>query len=104
MICLERAKSNGEKLKWRFKKRRFGADYQCVKNNSVKIYKRKEVSIMLEPGMKAPEFTLKNQEGKEVSLSDYRGKKVILYFYSRDNTAGWLVDNCKLVEKDSKDS
>ena len=77
MICLERAKSNGEKLKWRFKKRRFGADYQCVKNNSVKIYKRKEVSIMLEPGMKAPEFTLKNQEGKEVSLLQGKESDII---------------------------
>ena len=53
---------------------------------------------MLEPGMKAPEFTLKNQEGKEVSLSDYRGKKVILYFYSKDNTAGCTNQACSFAE------
>ena len=41
---------------------------------------------MLETGIKAPEFTLKNQDGEEVSLKDFRGKKVILYFYPKDNT------------------
>lgn len=43
---------------------------------------------MLEFGTKAPEFTLLDKEGKEVSLSDFAGKKVILYFYPRDNTPG----------------
>lgn len=43
---------------------------------------------MLETGSKAPEFTLPDQDGKEVSLSDFRGKKVILYFYPKDNTPG----------------
>lgn len=43
---------------------------------------------MLEVGIKAPEFTLKDQEEREVSLSDFRGSKVVLYFYSKDNTAG----------------
>lgn len=43
---------------------------------------------MLEVGMKAPDFTLLNQNGEEVSLKDYRGKKVILYFYPKDNTPG----------------
>ena len=43
---------------------------------------------MLEIGMKAPEFTLANQNGDMVSLSDFRGKKVVVYFYPKDNTAG----------------
>lgn len=43
---------------------------------------------MLEIGTKAPVFTLADKEGKLVSLSDFAGKKVILYFYPRDNTPG----------------
>lgn len=43
---------------------------------------------MLEAGSKAPDFTLPNQDAEMVSLSDFRGRKVILYFYSKDNTAG----------------
>ena len=47
---------------------------------------KKEVSSMLEVGTKAPEFTLPDQNGKYHSLKDYAGKKVILYFYPKDNT------------------
>lgn len=43
---------------------------------------------MLEAGTKAPDFTLPDKEGNTVSLSDFAGKKVILYFYPRDNTPG----------------
>lgn len=43
---------------------------------------------MLETGTQAPEFTLPDKDGKEKSLSDFRGKKVVLYFYSKDNTSG----------------
>lgn len=43
---------------------------------------------MLEAGVKAPDFTLLDQEGNRVSLSGFLGKKVVLYFYSRDNTPG----------------
>lgn len=42
----------------------------------------------MKPGDKAPDFTLLSDEGKEVSLSDYRGKKVIVYFYPKDGTLG----------------
>lgn len=53
---------------------------------------------MLETGTKAPDFKLLNQEGKEVSLADYKGKKVILYFYSKDNTAGCTKQACSFAE------
>ena len=47
---------------------------------------------MLQKGMKAPEFTLYNQEGKEVSLADYLGKKVVVYFYPKDDTSGCTLE------------
>ena len=43
---------------------------------------------MLEVGTKAPDFTLQDQQGNPVSLSDFQGKKVVLYFYPKDNTPG----------------
>lgn len=43
---------------------------------------------MLEAGVKAPDFALSDQDGNRVSLSGFLGKKVVLYFYSRDNTPG----------------
>ena len=49
---------------------------------------------MLEVGTKAPDFTLQDQHGKEVSLSDFLGKKVVLYFYPRDNTPGCTRQAC----------
>ncbi|MGN0457052.1 MAG: thioredoxin-dependent thiol peroxidase [Acutalibacteraceae bacterium] len=49
---------------------------------------------MLETGTKAPDFTLPDQNGENHSLSDYRGKKVILYFYPKDNTSGCTKQAC----------
>ncbi len=49
---------------------------------------------MLETGTRAPEFTLPDQNGEMHSLSDYRGKKVILYFYPKDNTSGCTKQAC----------
>ena len=49
---------------------------------------------MLEVGSKAPDFTLNNQEGVEVSLKEFLGKKVILYFYPKDNTPGCTAQAC----------
>ena len=49
---------------------------------------------MLEIGVKAPDFTLSNQEGVPVSLSDFLGKKVVLYFYPKDNTPGCTRQAC----------
>jgi len=43
---------------------------------------------MLEVGMQAPNFTLSDKEGRKVSLSDFSGKKVVLYFYAKDSTPG----------------
>src|ERR1700683_18798 len=43
-------------------------------------------------GSKAPGFTLKSQEGKEVSLKDFRGKWVVLYFYPKDMTPGCTIE------------
>ena len=49
---------------------------------------------MLEIGMKAPEFTLSDKDGNTVSLSDFLGRKVVLYFYPRDNTPGCTRQAC----------
>ena len=49
---------------------------------------------MLEIGMKAPDFELFNQNGEAVRLSDFLGKKVVLYFYPRDNTPGCTRQAC----------
>ena len=54
---------------------------------------------MLETGIKAPEFTLPDQNGEMHSLKDYRGKKVILYFYPKDNTAGCTKQACGFAER-----
>lgn len=43
---------------------------------------------MLEIGMKAPDFILPDKDGNMVSLSDFKGKKIVVYFYSKDNTSG----------------
>ncbi len=53
---------------------------------------------MLEVGSKAPEFTLPDQNGEMHSLQDYKGKKVILYFYPRDNTPGCTKQACGYSE------
>ena len=49
---------------------------------------------MLETGMKAPDFTLFDKDGHAVSLSDFLGKKVVLYFYPKDNTPGCTRQAC----------
>ena len=54
---------------------------------------------MLNIGTKAPAFTLPDQNGEMHSLKDYRGKKVILYFYPKDNTAGCTKQACGFSER-----
>ena len=53
---------------------------------------------MLEIGKKAPDFTLLNQDNESMSLSDFKEKKVILYFYPRDNTPGCTKHACGFGE------
>lgn len=51
---------------------------------------------MLAEGDVAPDFSVKNQSGEEVKLSDFRGKRVVLYFYPKDDTPGCTKEACSL--------
>ena len=53
---------------------------------------------MLKKGVKAPDFELKDQNGQIHRLEDYRGKKIVLYFYPKDNTAGCSKQACGFAE------
>lgn len=53
---------------------------------------------ILKEGDKAPEFKGLNQDGKEIKLSDFKGSKLILYFYPKDNTSGCTAEACNLNE------
>ncbi len=50
--------------------------------------------MSIEVGKKAPDFTLKNQNDENVSLSDYKGKNIVLYFYPKDMTPGCTTQAC----------
>ncbi len=52
--------------------------------------------MKLETGQKAPEFEVKNEKGELIKLSDYLGKKVVLYFYPKDATPGCTAQACDL--------
>ena len=54
---------------------------------------------MIEVGMKAPDFVLPDKENNPVSLADFKGKKVVLYFYPKDNTPGCTRQACAFAEK-----
>ena len=56
---------------------------------------------MLEVGMKAPDFTLLDKGGNSVSLSDFLGKKVVLYFYPKDSTSGCTRQACAFAQNHS---
>ena len=56
---------------------------------------------MLEVGMKAPAFTLPDKRGNSVSLSDFLGKKVVLYFYPKDSTPGCTRQACAFAQNHS---
>ena len=51
---------------------------------------------MVEIGKKAPGFKGKDQDGNEISLQDFAGKKLVLYFYPKDNTPGCTAEACDL--------
>jgi peroxiredoxin Q/BCP len=52
--------------------------------------------MALTAGSKAPDFTVKDQDGKDVKLSDFKGKKLVLYFYPKDMTPGCTAESCNL--------
>ncbi|HMN25536.1 MAG TPA: thioredoxin-dependent thiol peroxidase [Ignavibacteriaceae bacterium] len=54
--------------------------------------------FMLEPGKKAPDFSLKNQDDEKISLKDLIGKKVVLYFYPKDDTSGCTKEACSFSD------
>ncbi len=54
------------------------------------------MAITLQVGDKAPAFKAKNEKGETVSLADYKGKKLVLYFYPKDDTPGCTAEACDL--------
>ena len=58
--------------------------------------------VALKAGDKAPDFTAKDQDGKDVSLKKFKGKKVLLYFYPKDNSAGCTAQACSLRDNISE--
>ena len=59
---------------------------------------RGEIKSMLETGIKAPAFSLPDQNGNVHTLEEYAGKKLILYFYPKDNTPGCTKQACGFAE------
>jgi len=57
---------------------------------------------MLKIGDKAPDFTLKSDEGKDVSLEDFQGKRVLLYFYPKASTPGCTIEACEFRDLQPK--
>ena len=53
---------------------------------------------MLSVGDKAPDFSLMSSDGKTISLKDFRGKKIVLYFYPKDDTPGCTKEACSFSE------
>ncbi len=56
----------------------------------------------LKPGDKAPDFTAKDQDGNSISLSDYKGKKLLLFFYPKASTPGCTAEACNLSDNYSR--
>lgn len=54
--------------------------------------------ITLKPGDKAPEFNSEDQDGNQISLADYKGKKLVLFFYPKASTPGCTAEACNLNE------
>jgi thioredoxin-dependent peroxiredoxin len=52
--------------------------------------------MALTAGSKAPDFTVKDQDGKDVKLTDFKGRKLVLYFYPKDMTSGCTAESCNL--------
>jgi thioredoxin-dependent peroxiredoxin len=60
------------------------------------VYKKQQTMTKLKQGSKAPAFKALNEKGETISLSDYKGKKLVLYFYPQDNTPTCTVEACNL--------
>jgi peroxiredoxin Q/BCP len=60
------------------------------------------MSDWLEPGTKAPAFTLLDAEGKKVKLSDFKGSPVVLYFYPKDDTPGCTKEACAFRDRSAE--
>ena len=58
-------------------------------------------NAQLTEGMKAPDFELLDQDGKAHKLSDYKGKKIVLYFYPKDSTPGCTIEACNFRDDES---
>jgi peroxiredoxin Q/BCP len=58
-----------------------------------------EIQLPVNEGDLAPDFSTKNGDGKKVSLADFRGKNVVLYFYPRDDTPGCTIEACKFRDE-----
>ena len=52
--------------------------------------------ITLKEGDRAPDFNQKNEDGKKIQLADFKGKKLVLYFYPKDSTPGCTLESCNL--------
>ena len=57
--------------------------------------------MMLKEGDKAPNFSSKDQDGKTVKLSDFKGKRIVLYFYPKDDTPGCTKEACSFRDADA---
>ena len=57
---------------------------------------------MIEPGQPAPDFTLSDQDGNDVSLSDFAGRTVVLYFYPKADTPGCTTQACSIRDRGSE--
>jgi peroxiredoxin Q/BCP len=80
----------------------------CGKRTALVLARRRVIHLflegprMLEEGKKAPAFSLTNQDGKVVKLSDFEGKAVVLYFYPKDDTSGCTKEACAFRDEHSK--
>jgi peroxiredoxin Q/BCP len=73
--------------------------YKIIKNTSLNKTQRVP---RLKPGDKAPDFEVSDQDEKTIRLSDLKGKKVVLYFYPKDDTPTCTVESCNLRDNYSK--
>src|SRR5678816_2638818 len=60
------------------------------------LLNKKYPNMALKPGDKAPDFSVKDENGNEVRLKDLKGKKIVLYFYPKDMTPGCTAESCNL--------